>query len=38
LVTGMAVVMLVSSAFEAYVSPVMMKEVVPTDITLNQNF
>lgn len=34
LVTCMAVVMLFSSAFEAYVSPVMMKEVVPADISL----
>lgn len=34
LVTGMAVVMLFSSVFEAYVSPVLMKEVIPTNISL----
>ncbi|MGA8941791.1 MAG: stage II sporulation protein M [Thermoactinomyces sp.] len=33
LVTGMAIIMLFSSIFEAYVSPVLMKEAIPTNIS-----
>ncbi|PRZ12996.1 stage II sporulation protein M [Laceyella sediminis] len=38
LVTAMAVVMLVSAALEAYLSPVMMKEAIPTEQLMDQSW